>query len=151
MTSFLIIAFVTIISSTGFSADLSNNYSLSALIIGIVGFLLSYLFSIVNFMNARLIHDMELFLRDVVSYGHVRKLPDFGSHVSNMLVPKHRFRYKYFLLVYCHTVAFGFGIDPDSPFVDTEAAGYRDGSTSYLVNANVDCICLDNNLFNYLP
>jgi hypothetical protein len=126
MTSFLIIAFATIISSDKFAADLSNSYARIALTIGIVGFLLSYLFSIVHFMNAKIIHGMRSFLSKVISSGNINTLPSFGSYVSNELVPHNRFKIKYFWVVYLNTVAFVFRTTLESPFVDTEAAGYTD-------------------------
>jgi hypothetical protein len=126
MTSFLMIAFVTIVLSSKFTADLSDNYSVIALVIGIVGFLLSYFFSIINFINVKIIHDIGLFLRKVISSGNINTLPSFGSHVSNKIVPQHRFRIKYFGSVYLNTIAFIFRTTLESPFAKTETAGYMD-------------------------
>lgn len=128
MTSFLMVAFVTIVLSSRFTADLSDKYSVIALVIGIVGFSLSYLFSIINFMNVKIIHDMGLFLRKVISSGNINTLPSFESHVSNRLVPQHRFRIKYLWSVYLNTIAFIFRTTLESPFVKTETAGYMDAA-----------------------
>jgi hypothetical protein len=126
MTSFLMIAFVTIVLSNRFTGDLSNKYSVIALVIGVLGFLLSYLFSIINFMNTKIIHDMGLFLRKAISSGSINTLPSFDSHVSDRLVPQHRFGIKYFPLVYLNTVAFIFGATLEHPFTKTKTAGYMD-------------------------
>ena len=126
MTSFLIIAFVTIISSNRFAVDFYNSYYWVAQTIGIVGFLLSYFFSIVNFLNSRLIHDMGLFLRRVNRSQTIHRLPSFADHVSNSLVRKYRFDYKYFWDVYRYTVAFIARTNLDSRSVKRGSADYMD-------------------------
>lgn len=128
MTSFLMIAFVTIVSSDRFATHLVNNYARIALAIGIVGSLLSYCFSIANFINARLIYDMGLFLRKVTSSGSINILPSFNSYVSDKLVPQHRFRIGYFWSVYLNTIAFMFRTTIESPVSDTKSTSYMDAS-----------------------
>lgn len=97
MTSFLIVAFVTLITSQGLTLplDYSSRLSWIATTIAAAGFLLSYSFSVVNWMNARLIHEMGLFLEKVDS-GF--SMPSFTSYVSH-LVPQHGFKFWYFFTI----------------------------------------------------
>ena len=96
--------------------------------LGFYGFSISYLFSIVNFINVNIIHDMNLFLSKVISSGNIKILPSFKSYVLNQLVPKHRFRGGYFWSVYLNMIAFIFTTILKFPSVDldTESAGYMD-------------------------
>jgi hypothetical protein len=101
MTSFLIIAYVTVITSQGFILDSSYKIYWIAQTIAVVGFILSYSFSLVNLMNARLIHDMGLFLENIRVCGY-SSLPHFNYYVSHNLVPTHRFRITYFFRIHYH-------------------------------------------------
>jgi hypothetical protein len=122
------IAFITIISSDRFVADLLNSYARITLTIGIVGFLLSYLFSIVNLINVRLIYAMGWFLSNGVNRENIHTLRRFNSYISNKFVPLLRFGIGYFWSVYVNTIAFIFAAILKFPLADMDAkkAGYMD-------------------------
>jgi len=107
-TSFLIASFVAmlaILSNRGYSLSFDPSY-LVAHIIAITGFIISYVFSIINLLNARLIFGIDEYLRKLHS------LPDGNpylhfSHVMDENVKNNTktFR-KYILGVYILAITF---------------------------------------------
>jgi hypothetical protein len=128
VTSFLMIVFVILITSDRYVPCAWNDYAKIAIAISIVGFLLSYLFSIVNFINVRLIYAMGWFLGNGTDSQNIHTLRRFDRYVSNKLVPLLRFRIEYFWSVYLNTIAFIFSTILKFPFVDMDAkkTGYMD-------------------------
>jgi hypothetical protein len=119
------IAFVILITSDRFVPCAWNDYAKIALAVSIVGFLLSYLCSIVNFINVRLIHAMGWFLDDGIDSENIHTLRRFNRYVSNRLVPLLRFRIEYFWSVYINTIAFVFTTILKFPFADMDAKRTR--------------------------
>jgi hypothetical protein len=128
VTSLLTIVFVILITSDRFVACAWNDYAKIVIAISIVGFLLSYLLSIVNFMNVRLIYAMGWFLDNGTDSENIHTLRRFNRYVSNKLVPLLRFRIEYFWSVYLNTIAFILTTMLKLPFVDVDAkkTGYMD-------------------------
>lgn len=128
VTSFLMIVFVVLITSDRFVSCAFNDYSKIGITIGIVGFLLSYLFSIVSFINARLTYAMGWFLRNGTDSENIHTLRRFDHYVSDKFVPLLRFRIEYFWSVYLNAIAFIFTTILKFPFVDIHAkkTGYMD-------------------------
>jgi hypothetical protein len=128
VTSFLMVAFVILITSERFVPCAFNDYAKIALTISIVGFLLAYLSSIVNFINVRLIYAMRWFLDNGTDSENIHTLRRFNHYVSDKLVPLLRFRIEYFWSVYLNTIAYIFTTVLKFPFVDMDAkkTGYMD-------------------------
>jgi hypothetical protein len=125
VTSILMIAFVVVITSDKFAPCAWNDYAKIAITISIVGFLLSYFFSIVNFINVRLIYAMGWFLGNSTDSENIHTLRRFNHYVSNKFVPLLRFRIEYFWSVYLNTIAFIFITILKFPFVDIDAKKTR--------------------------
>jgi hypothetical protein len=130
LTAVLMIPFVIIVLSDKFVPCAFNDYSKVALTIGIVGIVSSYLFSIFNFMNVRLIYAMGWFLGNGSDSENIHTLRRFDRYVSNEFVPLLRFRIEYVWSVYLNTIAFIFGTIVKFPFVDMNA-----GKTRYMDEA----------------
>ena len=128
VTAVLMIPFVIIVISDKFVPCAFNDYSKVALTISIVGVVLSYLFSIFNFMNVRLIYAMGWFLGNDTGFENIHTLRRFNRYVSNKFVPLLRFRIEYVWSVYLNTIAFIFSTILKFPLVDMNArkAGYMD-------------------------
>jgi len=122
------IPFVIIVISDKFVPCAFNDYSKVALTISIVGVVLSYLFSIFNFMNVRLIYAMGWFLGNDTGFENIHTLRRFNRYVSNKFVPLLRFRIEYVWSVYLNTIAFIFSTILKFPLVDIDAkkTGYMD-------------------------
>jgi hypothetical protein len=119
------IAFVILITSDRFVPCAWNDYAKIALIISIVGFLLAYLLSVVNFINVRLIYAMGWFLGNGTDSENIHTLRRFNHYVSDRFVPLLRFRIEYFWSVYLNTIAFAFTTVLKFPFVDIDAKKTR--------------------------
>ncbi len=102
ITSFLIIAFITVLASDIFAWINPQRLYWIAQTIAIVGILLSYSFSLVNLLNARLINDMGFFLNNVNCSWTRYFQPHFMFHVSYILVPKYRFGIKNIFEIHYH-------------------------------------------------
>lgn len=125
MTSFLIIAFVTVVTvkTDGSTLVPSDKLYWVALTISIVGFFLSYGFSMTNFLNARMIYEMGLFLRRVNESKEQNSLPHFVDYVSKCLVRKYKFGIRYVCDVPYQTIVFLVAL---LPYVKTKGVDYKD-------------------------
>jgi hypothetical protein len=125
VTSLLMLVFVILVTSDKLVPCAFNDYAKIALTVSIVGFLLSYLLSIVNFMNVRLIYAMGWLLGNGTDSENIHTLRRFNHYVSNRFVPLLRFRIEYFWSVYLSTIAFIFTTILKFPFVDIDAEKTR--------------------------
>jgi hypothetical protein len=125
VTAVLMIPFVIIVISDKFVPCAFNDYSKVALTISIVGIVLSYLFSIFNFMNVRLIYAMGWFLGNDTGFANIHTLRRFNRYVSNKFVPLLRFRIEYVWSVYLNTIAFIFSTILKFPLADMNAEKTR--------------------------
>jgi hypothetical protein len=108
-TSFLLTAFIALINSSKFFLDFQNSYFWIAQTICFIAFVVSIGFSIVNFINARIIYDVLKCLRDLEtsndSYLFKENKPYFNNYMDE-LVKNKRFSYKYLVIVFVYTIAF---------------------------------------------
>jgi hypothetical protein len=105
-TSFLLTAFIATINSKNFTFDPNYKFWWIALVIAFVGFCISYGFLVANFINARIIYEINICLRDLEKMSSLVKDKASFNQYLYTLIPKHKFGIISVIKPYLHTITY---------------------------------------------